>query len=396
MTIQIQGSLKEQGVHNGMSTTQFGRLFKRCSEEQHSFQTALDAGLFPFWTRTDEENLKSIMEWRTPLDKASRLIIVCSPMIGMALQGIDTPYSIDWICSIADTCADAAFEDAAIIFLSGDSWIDVWMEHHTDYLEGSALSVWYCLGDGLETRVPEGLSSKVQSLEEVGIADERFVIFSTLGLALQRDVESALEGIKRGVKWIQEKSIWQNPSALLSVVTAGLDHSPQFETLLTPGSKYAALLKWSCAIASRIQTNIRTHHGAPSKEHLSFIEHGIVGDEGVFNKLHTTPKQLVILVREQPQDDLESASTLEQAQHAQSMMVESWLREIQVPFVVWSVPTAWSSADHFSFQVQWMHRSLLSAAMSDQDPLSYDGGDSWRETSTKLWNRLRSNLSTSK
>ena len=61
MTIQIQGSLKEQGVHNGMSTTQFGRLFKRCSEEQHSFQTALDAGLFPFWTRTDEENLKSII-----------------------------------------------------------------------------------------------------------------------------------------------------------------------------------------------------------------------------------------------------------------------------------------------------------------------------------------------
>ena len=395
MTIKIQGSLKEQGVHNGMSTTQFGRLFKRCAEEQQSFQAALDAGLFPFWTRTDEENLKAVKDWRTPLDKASRLIIVCSPMICMALQGIDTPYSIDWVCSIADTCADDAFKNSAVIFLSGDSWIDVWMEHHIDYLEESALSVWYCLGDGLDTSVPEGLSSKVQRLEETGIADERFVLFSTLGLALRRDVESALEGIKRGVKWIQEKGIWQNPSALLSVVTAGLEHSPQFETLLTPGSKYALLLRWSCSIAGRIQTNIRVHQGAPSKEHIALIEHGIVGDEGIFNKLHTTPKQLVILVREE-EDDVNGASSLAQSQHAQSMMVESWLSEVQVPYVVWSVPAGWNSADHLSFQVQWMHRSLLSVAMSEQDPLSYDGGDSWRETSTKLWNRLRSNLSTSK
>ena len=93
---------------------------------------------------------------------------------------------------------------------------------------------------------------------------------------------------------------------------------------------------------------------------------------------------------------MNGASTLAQSQHAQSMMVESWLSEMQVPYVVWSVPVGWNSVDHFSFQVQWMHRSLLSVAMSEQDPLSYDGGDSWRETSTKLWNRLRSNLSTSK
>ena len=396
MTIQIQGSLKEQGVHNGMSTTQFGRLFKRCTEEQHSFQGALDGGLFPFWTRTDEQNLKAIAQWHAQWDEASRLIVVCSPMIGMALQGIDTTYSIEWICSIADTCTDSDFEDATIIFLAGDSWIDVWMEHHTHQLAQSTVSILYCLGDGLDTSAPEGLPSKIQVLQESGIADERFVIFSSLALALQRDVDNALEGIKRGVKWIQEKTVWQNPSALLSVVTTGLDHSPQYETLLTPGSKYAALLKWSCAISGRIQTNIRTHQGSPSKEHMVFIEHGIVGDEGMFNRLHTTPKQLVVLIREEQSEESNGVSTLEQSQHAQSMMVESWLREVQVPYVVWSVSTGWTSADHLSFQVQWMHRSLLSAAMSDQDPLSYDGGDSWRETSTKLWNRLRSNLSTSK
>ena len=396
MTIQIQGSLKEQGVHNGMSTTQFGRLFKRCAEEQQSFQTALDTDLFPFWTRTDEENLKAISQWRTQWDVSDRLVVVCSPMVGMALQGIDSHYSIEWICSIADTCTDSDFENATLIFLAGDSWIDVWMEHHTHKLVQSALSIWYCLGDGLDTSVPEGLPSKVQVLQESGIADERFVIFSSVALALQRDVDSALEGIKLGVRRIQEKTVWQNPSALLSVVTTGLEHSPQYETLLTPGSKYAALLKWSCVISGRIQTNIRTHEDAPSKEHMAFIEHGIVGDEGIFNRLHTTPKQLVVLMREQRTEKVDGVSTLEQSQHAQSMMVESWLRDGQVPYVVWSVATGWTSVEHLSFQVQWMHRSLLSAAMADQDPLSYDGGDSWRETSTKLWNRLRSNLSTSK
>ena len=105
--------------------------------------------------------------------------------------------------------------------------------------------------------------------------------------------------------------------------------------------------------------------------------------------LSANVKQLVILI--QPRSYAEPTH-LEAYQQQHYAVVKQWLFEAQVPYVVWEVPTKFGVAERLAFNIQWLHRSLLSVAMQDIDPTLYEDSDKWRQKSTNLWNRLGSNL----
>ena len=49
-SLNIQGALREYGIHTGMSSQQLGNLFIRCAEEQQHLKEALETGVLPFWS----------------------------------------------------------------------------------------------------------------------------------------------------------------------------------------------------------------------------------------------------------------------------------------------------------------------------------------------------------
>ena len=389
LDIALQGCLQEQGVQQGVSHRQLGGLFQRAMIEQTTFQSAFDEGAFSFWETTNRES--NIIVWRERLQSASHIIIVCGPFVAKGLQTIDTPFDIVWVRSLVDDCPST--DGAMVILLAGDPWIDVWMHHHQLRLLG-AQECWYCVGDGLTEDIPT-LPNGVLGCAQRGIADERFVIFSDLALALQRDWQLALEGIQQGVRQIQESSVWDNPSLLLACVRTGLGRNPHWETIFTSSAE-PVLLEWLVEVDNRIQAyQLET---TPTQANIYQSRVVSFGDEGAFNQLVFHPNRLSILMRMFKTTKMQS-SMLE-AQIAQEQMVERWLQSKGMPYLVCTLAEyteleqmkSWSTREQISLMVCWIHASLLSVALKGADPLGYEGADQWRESSTKLWNRLNSPL----
>lgn len=390
LDIALHGCLQEQGVQQGVSYRQLGGLFQRAMLEQTTFQSAFDEGVFSFWETTNRQG--NILRWRERLQSASRTIVVCGPFVAKGLQTIDTSFEIVWVRSLLDECPPT--DGTLVIVLAGDPWIDVWMSHHQLTLL-AANECWYCVGDGLTEdlpTLPEGMFGCV----ERGIADERFVVFSDFAMALQREWQLALEGIQQGVQQIQESSPWENPSILLACVRTGLARNPHWETIFTASTE-PAILEWLVEVDNRIQSyQLET---TPIQANLHQSRVVSFGDEGAFNQWVFDPNRVSILMRMFQMTTVQSPMV--KAQIAQEQMVERWLQAKGMPYLICTLAQyteveqmqMWTVREQISFMVCWLHASLLSVALRGADPLGYEGADQWRESSTKLWNRLNSPLS---
>ena len=61
-----------------------------------------------------------------------------------------------------------------------------------------------CIGDGTDT-AEISVIDEAEVLEEAGIADMRFAMFSSLGLALQEDTATACTAYQKELKELQKK-----------------------------------------------------------------------------------------------------------------------------------------------------------------------------------------------
>ena len=122
-SLNIQGALREYGIHTGMSSQQFGSLFIRCAEEQQNLKEALQTKVLPFWSLTDRST--AIQSWRDKLDAYPHLTVVASPMIANSFRQIKSKYHIEYISSVNTEILD--WDQTLLVILASDIWMDVWL-----------------------------------------------------------------------------------------------------------------------------------------------------------------------------------------------------------------------------------------------------------------------------
>ena len=264
-SLNIQGALREYGIHTGMSSQQFGNLFIRCAEEQQNLKEALRTSVLPFWLL--KERSTAIQSWIDKLDAFSNLTIVASPLIVNSLRQIKSVHHIKYVSSVNTEILD--WNDTLLVILASDIWMDVWLAHHLAMPEFSDVSIVYCVED--DTSIPKEVTvaGRVESVAEVGILDERFALFTNFALALQDDWQAALSGIELGLSRISEGSIWDNASALLAVLVRGLDYSPYVETVFVSDAKMLSEGQFLSALTCRMESRMSSEQIAQSSMVLS-------------------------------------------------------------------------------------------------------------------------------
>jgi len=383
--INIKGALIEYGVQTGVSSHSLTKRLSRCVFEQGNLQTALNDGVLPFWQIDGRQ--QNIFAWKARLEKYNRLIIVCSSMLAETFRHIDTDLNIDFVTSVSTELSDV--KGALIIVLASEKWMQLWLLHHMSSLslldlDKTETALIVCLDD---TASEIEFASDIEMYTEVGICDERFAGFTDFALALYKEPLLVLDGIETGVKSITEASIWNNPSALLAIVCREFGWTPHVETvfIVPPMDKW--FMQHLAGLTGRMESG--SSKGLNSSGRLTLSQAVCLGEDGVFNMLSASIKQLVLLIQPEP---TEESTTLYEYQYQQYAVLERWLFEAQIPYVVWKIPSRFDVVEQVSFTIQWLHRSLLSVAMQDIDPTLYEDSDKWRQTSTNLWNRLESIL----
>lgn len=381
--MNIKGALIEYGVQTGVSSHDLTKQLSRCVAEQSNLQTALNDGVLPFWQLDGRQ--QNILAWKARLKQYNRLIIVCSSMLAETFGHIDTDLNIDFVTSVSTQLNDVS--GALIIVLASEKWTQLWLSHHISSLsllsaDKSETALVVCLDD---TASDTEFDSAIEIYIEVGICDERFVGFTDFALALHKNPLLALDGIDKGVKAITEASIWNNPSALLAIVCREFGLMPHVETVFIVPPMEKGVMQHLSGLTGRMESG--TSKGLNAAGRLTLSQAVCLGEDGIFNMLSASVKQLVILI--QP-EATEKSTLLEEYQYQQYAVVEQWLFEAQIPYVVWKIPSQFGVVEQVAFTIQWLHRSLLSVAMQDIDPTLYEDSDTWRQTSTNLWNRLES------
>ena len=384
--INIKGALIEYGVQTGVSSHNLTKRLSRCVAEQGNLQTALNDGVLPFWQVDGRQ--QNILAWKVRFKEYKRLIIVCSSMLAETFRHIDTDLNIDFVTSVSTQLSEV--KGALIIVLVSEKWMQLWLSHHISSfsLLGSGKSETALLVCLDETASDGEFDADIETYTEVGICDERFVGFTDFALALYKEPLLALDGIETGVKAITEASIWNNPSALLAMVCREFGLMPHVETVFIVSPMEKLFMQHLSGLTGRMESGASKGLNTPGR--LTLSQAVCLGEDGIFNMLSASVKQLVILIQS---ESTEEVTTLEKYQYQQYAVVERWLFEAQIPYVVWKIPSIFGVVEQMSFSIQWLHRSLLSVAMQDIDPTLYEDSDKWRQTSTNLWNRLESNLS---
>ncbi len=368
MTLNIQGSMRINGLNYGLQTEDMGRLYQRFATAQKEFEEALSENVLPI--SLSEEQEERISMWATHLKREKQITIVCSPMVAEGLTTISTPYPVRWLTDLDDTVSEPS---GLWIVLDAGPWIQGWLFEHCDVVLAGCSTMIYCSGDGSERTIPEGLRTEIVRIQEEGIADERFCLFSSLAMALYQSPTEAVKGLKRGLDYIIERDVWKSSSALLAVVTDGLTLSPHMETVWVPRSNMLSCVRWSEKLFHRMSSRHDAERGIPERIFTTNVVQ--LGDEGACNLPFVNPRHFAVVFREPASSQLKLQ---------QSQQLERWLSQQSVATVVWELSSTWSIAQQVQFQVQWMHRTLIGVAMRGIDPLAYVGADNWRESSTNF------------
>ena len=384
-TLNIKGTLIEYGMQSGISRQDLTKLLTRCVAEQGNLQAALNSGVLPFWHTGDRR--QHILAWKNRIAQYNTLIIVCSDMIAASLRDIQTDMNIVFVTSLSTELKDV--KGAVVTVLASEKWMQIWLSHHISTLslleaKKAESAVILCLDEIVSE---QNLDSEIEIYTEVGICDERFVGFTNFALALHADPVLALDGLESGLSAISEPSVWNNPSALLAMVSRAFGLMPHIETVFIVPPVDKPLMQRLTALTSRMESGTVTAFGASGR--LTVSQSVCLGEDGVFNMLSANMKQLVVLIQPEYTD---WSTTLQEYQQQQYTVLEQWLFEAQIPYVIWKLPSQFGIVEQMTFTTQWIHRSLLSVAMQDIDPTLYEDSDKWRQTSTNLWNRLGSSL----
>jgi len=383
--LDVQYAMSNDALSSrGISRRNLAEAKNQLIRVEAEFSDAIDLGVIPIFNDV-EEKTKRAVELSNKLNEFDKVLIIGEVSTIRSLQVcVASNDKIQWIDSLqAELLAEIKSEDnSLLIALCGPKWV-----YHLANLAAEYCSeIIQCFGDGTnhqQNLIIEG----AEIIEEAGIADMRFAMFSSLGLSLQSNIESACRVYKEELSALRKTGMWENPSSLLACCLYSLDTSSNPTQLLLVGARgsWKKWIEWGGQIWSGMASQVYTY-GQITKRIDGRVYSFIVGDELGMNVIGTSSSNSIICLFEEQQPLIEKASKFtydiwEMSNSLSNKLIE-YSQKNAMPICICEV-NKMNGENLLALCAGWIHSVLILNALRGADPLAMWGADQWRLFDTK-------------
>lgn len=384
MQVNIQQAMADANGQRGVSRRKLSLIREELTRAETELAEAMDASMLPFACDIEEKQGKAVQFRRRYMD-FSQICIVAESAIVQSFQLIVANTALAskmlWIDSLdpmlSHTLHAVSSENRLTIVCMGPKWVSQFVQ----IVQPSEQNLWLCVGDGTEgtDNVPENATANI--IQEEGISDPRFAMFSSIGLSLHEDISSAVRVLQQSIHDIQKQGMWENQSSLFASSIVAMD-SANFPTqliLVGARSSWHSWFGWANSVWMGMTSYVLSYGGV-AKSVDGRLVHFILGDELGMNTVVANNNSMVCLFEEgiplvaQP-SDMDIA--LWEASQQQVDQFVLFAQSHTIPLVNIRVSKL-SKEELLRLSVRWVHAALMVNAVRGVDPLSMWGADQWR------------------
>lgn len=380
MQLNIEQALADSLGQRGVSRRQLSLIRSTLSRSEEEFTEAITAGVIPFVLNLDEKVTKAEQlrqRWLT----LEELWIFGDPGLLNGLKIFASKdLNIHWLSGLdpvdLQKLKSSAPKKGLIAFMGTD-----WVSEAVSILSTHFDQVLQCVGDGTKRELELLNGEQIEVLEEDGIADVRFALFSSLALSLHQNPSQSGKVLQQAANDIQQQGMWENPSSLFACCLFGLDVDDFFTQVSLVGARqsWEPWLKWAGQTWEGI-TSYVINYGGMGRRIDGRCTQMIIGNELGMNNLVASNSSLICLFEEQI-PNIENANDLDVEIWACSQkLVENFItftQSHQLPVCVFQVPK-WTPQEALHMSMLWVHSALILNALRGIDPLDMWGADQWR------------------
>ena len=256
-----------------------------------------------------------------------------------------------------------------------------WVCDATQQVKGMFHTVIQCIGDG--TDIDESISIEgAECIEEAGIADMRFALFSSLGIALQDDIDAAIAMLRKKTTEAQQTGLWENASSLLACCLFALDNKDHPSQMVMVGarSSWVKWMQWGAHLWSGMSSQVYNMDSI-NKRIDGRVQHFVIGDELGMNILGASSSNTMVCLLNEQQPKVEEATDLTFAiwemSHRMSNALLTYTQRNALPLCICEVPKM-TSVELLGLSIGWVRSALILNALRGVDPLTMWGADQWR------------------
>ena len=384
MQVNIQQAMSDANGQRGVSRRKLSLIREELTRAETELTEAMDASLLPFACDIEEKQGKAVQFRRRYMD-FQQICIVAESGIVQSFQMIVANTALAakmlWIDSLdpmlSHTLHAVSPENRLTIVCMGPKWVAQFVQIVQTYEQ----NLWLCVGDGTEStdNVPENATANI--MQEEGVSDPRFAMFSSIGLSLHEDIFSAVRVLLQSIQDIKKQGMWENQSSLFASSIVAMDSSnfPTQLILVGARSSWHSWFGWANSIWMGMTSNVLSYGGV-AKSVDGRLVHFILGDELGMNTVVANNNSIVCLFEEgiplvaQPS---EMDIALWEASQQQVDQFVSFAQSHTIPLVNIRVSKL-SKEELLRLSVRWIHAALMVNAVRGVDPLSMWGADQWR------------------
>ena len=390
MAIQLDPSHVFSGKrfsHRGLTRRQFSSITADIGRVNQELQSAISDNVLPYM---DDASLKAkrAKQFIECFKAYEEIVLIADTSSIDGLDLLDSPYNWTGVTSPDARLANQVHlkntDSTLFVLCTSQQWA-VRFCHH---LQPKNLVL--CIGDGRDTstNLSEQFPSHKLLITEEGIADPRFILFSSLSFALSGQSEMIAETIVRSQTNITETGLYENQMLFWAALTFLFDRqAPDQSIVFLIGTRkcWSKWLTW----ANRLWTNMGSgtfNIGNISHRVLNHLHHFIVSDELSMNALYSCPPNTALLILEDLRpltDDTELAVKMWNESQLEVERLLNICVDGGYPHAILQVPQL-DNAHLIECAVFWVHSIMLLGALRGIDPLSLDGADLWRNSEEHL------------
>jgi hypothetical protein len=380
LLLDVQYAMASEALSNrGVSRRALNEAKSELIRVEGEFAEAIRLGLLPMFIDA-EVKINKALEFSDSFEEYDQVWIVGEESVIRSLQiCADSNKNYVWVSSLSPELMEKVteVENKLLIVLTGSSWVFRLTSLITQYFS----SVIQCIGDGTDPD-RNSMLSDADVLHEAGIADMRFSMFSSIGLALQQNTQKAVEKYRKVVVDLQQTGMWENSSSLLACCLFALDTNTHPTQLILIGARgsWQNWLNWGAQIWAGMASQVYSY-GAMTKRIDSRVCSFVLGDELGMNVLGACSSNSMICLMEERNPLLHEPTDLTLSVWDMShSLIESLLSYSQknaLPLCVCEVQKM-SGEDLLSLSAGWIHSILVLNALRGADPLAMWGADQWR------------------
>ena len=386
MAIQLDPSHVFSGKrfsNRGVTRRQFTGITADIGRVNQELKGAISEGILPYMSDTSLK-VKGAQQLTELFDAYEEIVLIAdsSSIDGLGLFqspykwiGVDSPDAI-----LANQINEKNRDSTLAVLCTSQEWAIRYCEH----LQFKHLVL--CIGDGRDPSLDfvERFPDAKLVLEEQGIADPRFILFSSLAFALTGEAEAIAETIVRAQENIEETGLYENQMLFWAALAFLYDRkAPEQSIVFLVGTRrgWSPWLNW----ASKLWTSMGSgafNIGNISHRVLNHLHHFIVSDELSMNALYSSPPNTALLILENLRPLTEDTELAVNIWSESQLEVERLLTiciDNGYPHAILQVPQL-DNMHLVECSLFWVHSIILLGALRGIDPLSLDGADLWRDT----------------